>query len=275
MQIGSVIEVHRYSNQIWQENNVPEMLEHSVTLSVNGRNWLSFLCFPEDLENLAIGFLFTEGIIQSFDEVISTHLCEDQSLIDVWLSHPARRPRKWSHTSGCAGGMTRGMKIDPSLIIHPHTLIQPASILKSMELLYSWQKTNQSVRGLHCSALSDGEKILHAAKDVGRHNTLDKIAGMFLQSQHKPVFLMALTTGRITSEMLTKCARIGTSMIVSRTTPSHLAVKMAEASGITLIGHVHDDSFNVFTHSEIISKHAVNPRKLPELDLPSTFPPRE
>ena len=78
MQIGSSIKVHRYANQEWQENHVPEMLEHAVTLSVNGRNWLSFLCYPEDLENLAVGFLFTEGIIQSFDEVISTHLCDNE-----------------------------------------------------------------------------------------------------------------------------------------------------------------------------------------------------
>ena len=164
------------------------------------------------------------------------------------------------------------MQIDPSRIIHPNNQIQPDCILNAMELLYTWQNASHSVRGLHCSALSDGKKLLHASKDVGRHNTLDKIAGMFLQNKFQPELLIALTTGRITSEMLTKCARMGTSMVISRTTPSHMAVKMADSAGITLIGHVHENSFNVFTHPEIISGHPVNPLELPELDLLSAFP---
>lgn len=275
MQIGSSITVQRYTNQEWQEKNVPEMLEHAITLSVNGKNWLSFLCFPEDLEYLAVGFLFTEGIIHSYNEVISTHLCEDKTLIDVWLSHSAQRPRKWIRTSGCAGGITRGMRMDTSQIIHPVSHINPECIFKAMELLFSWQNSNQSVRGLHCSALSDGKTLLHASKDVGRHNTLDKIAGMFLQNNYQPELLMALTTGRVTSEMLTKCARMGTSMVVTRTTPSHMAVRMADMAGITLIGHVHENSFNVFTHPEIISGHPIIPLDFPAMDPTATYPRHE
>lgn len=275
MQIGSSIKVHRYSNQQWQENHVPEMQEQAVTLSINGKNWLTFLCLPEDLENLAVGFLFTEGIIQEYDEVISTHLCDNHSLIDVWLNHPVQRPRKWSRTSGCAGGITRGMQIDPTRIVHPQRPINPACIIKAMNLLYSWQSASQSVRGLHCSALSDGNKILHASRDVGRHNSLDKIAGMFLQQYGQPKFLMALTTGRITSEMLTKCARMGAAVVISRTTPSHLAVKMADTAGITIIGHVQEDAFNVFSHPEIIFGHPACAIESQGLDLLSAFPPLE
>jgi FdhD protein len=275
MHYGSSIKIHRYSNQEWQENYVPELQEQSVTLSINGKNWLTFLCLPEDLEYLAIGFLYTEGIIQGFDEVITTHICDDNSLIDVWLSHSIQRPRKWARTTGCGGGVTRGLKINSHRIIPPTRPIDQNCILTAMDRLYKWQSDTQSARGLHCSALSDGKNILHAARDVGRHNTLDKIAGKYIQNNGKSGFLMALTTGRITSEMLTKCGRIGTAVVISRTSPSNMAIKMAEASGITLIGHVQEDAFNVFSHPEIISGHPVCPIESQGLDLLSACPPRE
>jgi FdhD protein len=144
-----------------------------------------------------------------------------------------------------------------------------------MDRLYKWQSDTQSVRGLHCSALSDGKNIIHTARDVGRHNTLDKIAGKYIQNNGISGFLMALTTGRITSEMLTKCGRIGTAVVISRTSPSNMAIKMAEASGITLIGHVQEDAFNVFSHPEIISGHPACPIESQGLDLLSACPPRE
>jgi FdhD protein len=275
MQIGSSIKVHRYNNQKWRGYDVPEMLEQSVSLSVNGKIWLSFLCLPENLENLAIGFLFTEGIIQDFDEVVSSHLCENNSLIDIWLSHPAKRPRKWIRSSGCAGGMTRGLQIDSTRIIHSHKPIQPACISNAMKQLYAWQLANYSVKGLHCSALFDENGLLHASHDVGRHNTLDKIAGMLLKSHKMGSYLIAVTTGRITSEMLTKCARMGTCLVISRTTPSQLAVKMAQSAGITLVGHAQDDTFNVFSHPEIIFGHPDCPKECLESDLLSVFPQHE
>ena len=80
--------------------------EASVSLTVNGVEWFAFMCTPVDLEALAIGFLFNEGVINQADEVATLRVCDRQDNVDVWLNHAATRPQHWRRTSGCAGGMT-------------------------------------------------------------------------------------------------------------------------------------------------------------------------
>jgi FdhD protein len=111
--------------------------------------------------------------------------------------------------------------------------------------------------GIHTSALSDGEKILAVSEDIGRHNTLDKIAGLCLISDIWPKPRIVLTTGRISSEMLQKTARIGAPVIISRTSPSSLSVQMADQMGIMLIGYARSNQFNIYTHPEQIKIEAV------------------
>ena len=76
-------------------------------MSVNGEAWLSFHCSPDDLEALAVGFLYNEAFIQSADEVASLHICDARDHIDVWLTHAANKPEQWSRTSGCQGGLVQ------------------------------------------------------------------------------------------------------------------------------------------------------------------------
>jgi len=119
-------------------------------------------------------------------------------------------------------------------------------------MLLSSQELYRETGGVHTSALSDGEKILIVAEDIGRHNTLDKIAGRCLMENIWPDERILLTTGRISSEMLQKAARLGADAVISRTAPSSLAVEMAESLGITLIGYARRDRFNVYAHEERI-----------------------
>ncbi|MBU2611943.1 MAG: formate dehydrogenase accessory sulfurtransferase FdhD [Chloroflexi bacterium] len=130
--------------------------------------------------------------------------------------------------------------------------LTPEKIGHLMDLLLSVQSLYRETGGVHTSALSDGEKILIAAEDIGRHNTLDKIAGRCLLENIWPEERILLTTGRISSEMLQKAARLGASMLISRTSPSSLSIEMAEAWDVTLIGYARRDRFNVYAHAERI-----------------------
>jgi FdhD protein len=122
--------------------------------------------------------------------------------------------------------------------------------------LFTSQDLYKKSGGVHTSALSDGEKIITRAEDIGRHNTLDKIAGRCLMEGLKPQNRILLTTGRISSEMLQKSARLNAAIVISRTSPSSMSISLAKSWGITLIGYARRSSFRVYSHPErIIDPH--------------------
>jgi len=117
-----------------------------------------------------------------------------------------------------------------------------------VDQLMEVQSLYRETGGVHSSALSDGEKLVISAEDIGRHNSLDKIAGLCLMNNIWPETRLLITTGRISSEMLQKAARMQAPIIVSRTSPSSLSIEMAERYGITLIGYARKHRFNVYSN---------------------------
>ncbi len=236
-----------FSDGSFEAKDAAVVCEAPVTLTVNGEAWLTFSCTPNQLEELAAGFLYNERVIESFEEIASLHVCGDSSNIDVWLEHKVTRPAHWTRTSGCSGGFTG---VRPSIQTVPSSrLFSPVMILENMQQLLRKQDLYHETGGLHCSALSDGENICLVAEDIGRHNTLDKLAGQLLMSKLALPDRVILTTGRVSSEMLQKSMRLKASVLVSRTSPTSLALSQAEQAGITLIGYARGSQFIVYTHS--------------------------
>jgi len=126
-------------------------------------------------------------------------------------------------------------------------------------MLFESQELYHETGGVHTSALSDGEQVILSAEDIGRHNTLDKIAGLCLMENIWPDRRVLITTGRISSEMLQKAVRMGAKVIASRTSPSSLSIEMAEAWGITLIGYARRNRFNLYAHPERIPLKTTQP----------------
>ena len=230
------------------------IVETPVLLTVNGDAWVSFMCTPVLLEAMAVGFLFNEGVIASMQEVADVRLCEHGDNLDVWLNHPVEKPSGWTRTSGCSGGVTAVDSIQkPAPISSPDGFALPTNgINRLVGLLTGAQGLYQQTGGVHTSALSDGERLLLSADDIGRHNTLDKLAGLCLMRNVFPARRILLTTGRISSEMLQKAVRLGAGMLISRTSPSSLSIELAEKWGITLIGYARRNGFNVYAHPERI-----------------------
>ena len=230
------------------------IVETPVSLTVNGEAWVSFMCTPVLLEAMAVGFLYNEGVIDSMDEVSDARLCEHGDNVDVWLTHAVEKPTAWTRTSGCSGGMTAVDSIaQPKTTVSPNGFVLPASAISHLvEMLFESQDLYRETGGVHTSALSDGERVLLSAEDIGRHNTLDKIAGMCLMQNVWPNRRILITTGRISSEMLQKAVRLGASILISRTSPSSLSIELAEKWGITLIGYARRNRFNLYAHSERI-----------------------
>jgi FdhD protein len=273
------VRCYRFEDGHCQSIETQAITEASVTLTVNGEDWLVFMCTPVEMEALAVGFLFNEGLIRSKDEIASARLCPTGETVDVWLTHAVEKPAQWRRTSGCTGGMT-GVPVeahrqtrpgevgDPSVrrLAADGISLSPEQVLALVKLLFSAQDLYQTAGGVHTSALSDGNRILVAAEDIGRHNTLDKIAGRCLLDGINPARRVLITTGRVSSEMMQKAVRLGASVVISRTAPSSLSIEMAEQAGITLIGYARQARFTAYSHPERITAGPSGEPACPEIE---------
>jgi FdhD protein len=228
------------------------IVEKPVALYVNGILWITFMCTPNLLKALAVGFLFNEGVIESADQLVEYHLCDNREIIDVWLGHQAEKPKEWKRTSGCTGGYTSLDLEELDLEVEGEVTLEADQVRQLVERLFESQDLYKKTGGVHTSILTDGDQVILSAEDVGRHNTLDKIAGLYLMGSEKFDKKILLSTGRISSDMLQKGARIGASLIISRTSPTSMSVELADRWGITLIGYARRNRFNLYTHPDRI-----------------------
>jgi len=242
----------RYSAGKWESLDKRVIVETPVSLTVNGQVWLTLMCTPVDLEALAVGFLFNEGVLKNRDEIELVQVCQQGDNVDIWLKHTVEQPKDWRRTSGCTGGATAVILEQ----LHPELkngfVLTPETIHSHIESLLESQSLYREVGGVHTSILSDGKHVIASGEDVGRHNSLDKITGECLLGYLQPSRRILVTTGRVSSEMIQKAARIGASIVISRTSASSLSVTLAEKWGITLVGYARCDQFIVYTHSSRI-----------------------
>lgn len=240
----------RYASGQWQTLDVDGVREASVSLTVNNNTWLTWMCSPVALEALAIGFLYSEGFITSLGDVASVRVCSKGDNVDVWLYRDLFPPQRWARASGCVGGVTAQPWARPLPRVTDGAPLSSSAVGELMAQLYEAQQMYRTAGGIHASALSDGRSLFALAEDIGRHNTLDKLAGQCLLAHVVMTGNLLLTTGRLSSEMVGKAARMGVPIVISRSAPTSLAIELAERCGLTLIGYARRDSFNVYTCPE-------------------------
>ncbi len=250
---------HELTRSRWFASGGSEILpaqaavESEVQLSVNGETWLGFHCTPDDLEALAIGFLYNQEIIQSAAEVETLQICDTRDHIDIWLSHSVEKPDDWSRTSGCLGGVVRSRpgRERPARPAAP--VIAEELFARVDTFLVALAKQDHLRQGLHTSMLLDGQKVCLLSSDIGRHNTLDKIAGTRLMTAVELSDPALITTGRISAEMVDKAARMAVPLVMSLHSASDMAIAAAEQLRITLVGHARRSQVDIYTHPVQIS----------------------
>ncbi|MFC2059059.1 formate dehydrogenase accessory sulfurtransferase FdhD [Chloroflexota bacterium] len=239
---------YRFSSDEWQRESGPVPQEMALTIFVNGEELVTVLCTPTKLNCLVVGFLYSEGIITSMRDITTMRVCEDDSLADIKLANSKYEPpTRRTLGSGCGGGVsfeTKLGKVDSDLVV------SPADILSLMKQLQEKAELYRFCGGVHTSALCDARNLLAVAEDIGRHNTLDKIVGECLLTGVPTKDRLLLTTGRISSEMLTKAANMETPIVVSRSSPTERSISLAEELGIALVGYVRGNRLSVYTHKE-------------------------
>jgi FdhD protein len=222
---------------------------------VNGQELATFMCTPHDLDELALGFMRSEGFIQSLDDIELLTLSDNGTCVDIWLRDLSfNPPSRRIITSGCGGGITFDDLSGRQAPLTGEQTITPAQVASLMKKLYLAAELYNEVRGVHTSALSDGQELLLMTQDVGRHNTIDRLWGQALKQGLPTKGNILLTSGRISSEMLNKTAKMGVPVAVSRTSPTSLSVELARAWNITLIGYARGKSFRVYSVPERVRK---------------------
>jgi len=224
--------------------------EALMTISINGEDWVTLMCTPSQHDLLAIGFMLNEDLIQGTDDIDHVHVSEDGCCVDVWLQGPVELPQRGIITSGCGGGVTFE---EPEADIEPlisELQISPERLFTLFRELHIPDSLHARARGVHASGLTDGDKILALAEDVGRHNTMDKLRGLCLVQDIATEGMALLATGRISSEMLRKGAKMGCPIIASRNSPTSLSIALAREWDITLVVYARQGMMRAYTRPD-------------------------
>jgi FdhD protein len=254
-----VVEVaaRRYKNGVLEDRAIAIAKEVPYTLFVNDREILSIATLPCHLEDLFIGFLVSEGVLLSLEEAIECHVDHANKIVIVELDVPTERiekvERKGMLTSGCAGGMVFSVETAASgRAVRPGTLRVPcSSIIKRMIELDTYKGVYRTTKGVHGSSVATPTEILEIREDLGRHNAVDKIVGHCFRNGIQTSDKLLLTTGRITSEVLSKAARGGFPIIVSRSSVSAMAAQLAAQCSIDVASYVRAGRFDYLSHGGV------------------------
>jgi FdhD protein len=227
--------------------------EFPLVLQVNGREIATLIASPHDLRFLVAGFLRLQGFVESVDDFHLLSVCEDFGMANVRIKGELPERLKPVLTSGCGTGVTFTMPhaAKQEGVAMAASPIEPAAVFALMDALAKRAENYRSHGGIHSAAVgeADGTLLLYA-EDLGRHNTLDRIAGEALLKGIDLHGKLLVTSGRVSTEMAAKAALLGISVIASRTSPTDMAIKMCEEAGITLIGYLRGGKFNVYAEKE-------------------------
>ncbi len=260
--------VHR---QIWRETGlndgdrpIPE--ETAVSLTYNGGSYAVMMATPQNLEDFAVGFSLSEGIISHPAEIDSLEVIpvEDGVELRMWLVRTEaerlqERRRQIAGPTGCGlcGIDSIAEAMRPAAIVGRGGGFHPRQIMEAMRGLSPLQTLNIATRAVHAAAFwTPADGIVAIREDVGRHNALDKLSGALARESAAASGGMILLTSRVSVEMVQKSAVIGAPMIVSVSAPTALAVRMANAAGITLVAIARADGFEIFTHNDRVLAEA-------------------
>jgi len=281
-QSGPEFTYHSYQGNSVTPGRKQMTTEALCTIEVNGQSWVTLLCSPHDLDHLALGFLFDAGVIESAAEVRDVRVIGDFKELETLVQVDLRclktpLPSNPTLTSGCSGGVTFFDIAAKRSPLVSNLKVRPEQVYDAMDqLMLEQAQLHRDVGGFHTAALSDGHSLLIVAHDVGRHNTLDKIAGAALCRGIPTRDRLLVATGRISSEMLAKAARMKVPVIISRNSPTGLATHLAREWGIMIAGYVRGQKMHIYSaedriapqeptylreRPEDIGRHGHNPRR--------------
>ncbi|MBI9014875.1 MAG: formate dehydrogenase accessory sulfurtransferase FdhD [Clostridiales bacterium] len=244
----------RFKNDQSQEEMDTVVVEFPLTLFINELEYTTLLCTPSNLKALIIGHLKNDFLIESFEDIQSMIIDESKGVAYLEIDKDIKEHLSFKNryiTSGCASSAMYYDTLDAiklrSLSTSEPFQVKMSDIYKNMSILNQHSELFKSTGGVHIAGLFDTKGPIYLIEDIGRHNAVDKVIGLMLINQIQSDYKMMFISGRISSEMVLKCAKQDIKVIVSRSAPMNLAIRMAESLNMVLIGFVRGEKGNVYT----------------------------
>jgi len=258
---------HRYRHGQLMPQQTGIVAEFPLTLQVNGRELATLVASSHELRFLVAGFLRLQGFVERIDDFDLLAVCEEFGVANVRIKKELPERLKPVLTSGCGTGITFSLEQSSGAAVAA-VPVSPEALFRLMDELARRADQYKSHGGIHSAAVGDlqGQLVLYA-EDIGRHNTLDRIAGEALFRQQDLSGMLLATSGRVSAEMALKGARLGVACIASRTSPTDMAVTICRQAGITLIGYLRGEQFTVYSGVERLEL----PRRSPRLQRIDAF----
>jgi len=237
----------------WVDDQVAT--EQAITIKLNGEEFVTMVCTPEWIEDMAVGYLASEGIIRKYDDIKTIRLDEKNGFVHIESSHinPLYEGlQNKRYLTSCCGGSRQGFVFASDAMAAKkmksrYVTLTPEDCLRLMNLMQNEADTFKETGGVHNAALCDERGIVLSRMDIGRHNALDKIYGYCMKNNISVRDKIIVFSGRLSSEILLKVAKIGCEVVLSKSAPTERALELAEELEITAVGFIRNDSMNVYT----------------------------
>lgn len=250
--------IDRYNGQNFIEKEDEIAVEYPLTIILDGNEFATMVCTPSELEELVVGFLASEGIIRVYEDIHSINIDEKKGFayVDLVKKHSIQKDFHSKRFIGSCCGKGRQFyfynDVKTAKTIMTKWTVTPEQCQDLMKKMQENSSHFQQTGGVHNAALCTREGIVVSKTDIGRHNALDKIFGYCIINRISLKEKIIVFSGRISSEILLKAAKIGVGIILSKSAPTNLALDLADQLGITAVGFIRGNGLNVYTHRERI-----------------------
>lgn len=223
--------------------------EVPLEIILNNQRTVTIACTGIHLKELTVGFLRSEGVIETLEDIKEISVSHENGKVYIFTEN--EEDISLSMKTIASSG-SRGDRMDkvPMRALESDIAVSPDHVLKLMDNLLKSSKLHSATRGTHCSALADANGILVSREDIGRHNTIDMLGGYSLLEGIDLSDKIIVTTGRVSSEIVTKVWRMGAPVIISHSAPTGRAITLSKDAGITIIGYVRGRKMRVYSHEE-------------------------
>ncbi|RFU66323.1 formate dehydrogenase accessory sulfurtransferase FdhD [Peribacillus saganii] len=250
--------IFKYENGTMQEQFDEIVSEFPLTIFLGREEFATMVCSPDYLEELIFGFLASEGVIRVYDDVKSLQIDEGKGYAYVELKNDQSTSKEYHSKrfiGSCCGKSRQFYFHNDARTAKTSTSAMQITADKCISLMNELQNSSivfQETGGVHNAGLFSKDEMIINRADIGRHNALDKILGYCVINRVPVRDKIIAFSGRISSEVLIKAAKIGVGIILSKSAPTNLAIQLANDLNITAVGFIRGNSFNVYSHSHRI-----------------------